>query len=1107
MTRIALIFRSLRFHWRVHLAAGLAAAVGTAVLVGALLVGDSVRFSLTSMATERLGDVDRALIGGDRFFREQLAADMSAAEQGSAQKYDPLILIPGVCIGEDDNARATQVQILGVTPNFSRDEHWPKAPLESGSIFLNDSLAKALRAKVGDTIRVRIQKPSAVSQDAPLGNKEQNAALLRAKVAAIIPDRGLGRFSFAANQTVPLNAFLPLADLQDKIQQKGRANILLQGPALSRLTANPSAESEALKKTWTLDDAQLKLRADAKLGFLEITTPRVFLDESVCDALLKEKGASALTTYFVNGLRANGKETPYSMITAAEAPLVPADLKENEIILTDWCADDLQAKAGDKVEIEYYTVGLLRKLETRKAEFTVKSIIPIAGLQADRGLMPEFPGIADVDSTHDWDSSIPIDMKKIRTKDEDYWKKYRGTPKAYIALKKGVNLWQNRFGKFSALRFPLEGDPEKAKIALAQKIRETITPASVGLQFTPVRALALQASSQALDFGMLFLGFSFFLIAAAVLLMALVFQFNVESRASETGLLIAVGFTPRAVRSLLWREGVLMAALGSLAGVAFGSFYAQAMLNALNTRWRDAVGTDALQYHGEAQSLVIGGISGVIVAALAIYFAVRKQAAKSPRELLASTGLETPQQKPPSKWWKIAGGISLVGGIGILIQAFRTHDASAAEAFFSAGSLLLIALLAGVRLLLAEGKTTEVATSISNLGVRGATRRAGRSLATAALLASGSFLVVAVGANKQDAAVGADQKESGTGGFALYAKSTVPIFEDLNTAKGRANMGVKDEGFEGVTIYPFRVKAGDEASCLNLNHAQRPKILGVPESFIQRGGFTFVTGADSRPGSWERIHDAFRPTNVSIEEPKQQISAICDFQSLTWALGMKTGDEIAVPDEKGNDQKIRVVCAIANSVLQGSILISEDDFLKLYPSEGGYREFLIDAPPGKAKQVAEFLESSLRDEGFSAMPAVRRLAEFNAVENTYLSTFQALGALGMLLGSLGLGIVVLRNVLERRGELAVLRAIGFSRAAIGWLILSEHLWLLVLGLGAGVLAALPAIAPMLGSTSVPVPWESIGLSLLLIFGCGLLASVLATWAMLRAPLVAALRNE
>jgi putative ABC transport system permease protein len=1114
MTQVALILRSLGHHWRAHLAAGLAAAVGTAVLVGALLVGDSVRYSLTSMAVERLGKVDDALIGGDRFFKSDLGVRLTGADQAmedgkgrnSDLDYEPLLLVAGIVVNDNSEARAPNVQIYGIRPGFSKiGEHGPSA-LVPGEIAVNESLARALKAKIGDNVRVRLQKPSAVSQDAPLGNKEQNLVLIRATVKEILPDRGLGRFGFAANQSVPLNAFLPLIDLQEKLNQKDRANVLVH------VGENRKAPNEALKSAWTLDDAQLRLRAEKKLGFLELTTPRVFLDQSVCDALKKD-GASAVATYFVNGIRANGKETPYSMVTAGEAPLVPGDLKENEIVLTDWCAEDLAAKVGDKVEIEYYVVGLLRKLETRKAEFTVKAVVPIAGLQADRELMPDFPGIADVDSTHDWDSSVPIDMKKIRQKDEDYWKKYRGTPKAYIALKKGVELWQNRFGKYTALRFPLSGDAEKAKAELRKNIHETITPASVGLQFTPVRALALQASSQAIDFGMLFLGFSFFLIAAAVLLMALVFQFNIESRASETGLLLATGFTPKAVRSLLWREGVLMAAIGSLAGVAFGSFYAQAMLTALNTRWRDAVGTDALQYHGEPASLAIGCVSGVIVAALAIYFAVRKQASLKPRELLASTGMETPQQAPPSKWWKIIGGVCFVGGIGVLVQAFRTNDASAAEAFFSAGSMLLIALLAAVRYVVAERRTesTKVVATISSLGVRGATRRSGRSLATAALLACGSFLVVAVGANKQDAAAGADRKESGTGGFALYAKSTVPVFEDLNTPKGRANVGVKDEGLEGVTIYPFRVKAGDEASCLNLNRAQRPKILGVPESFIKRGGFTFVTGAtDSAPAGWERIHDkpiVEKSILTSVMKREERICAICDFQSLTWALGKSTGDEIAVPDEKGNEQKIRVVCTIANSILQGAILISEDDFLKLYPSEGGYREFLIDAPPGKAAKVAEFLEASLQDEGFSATPAVKRLAEFNAVENTYLSTFQALGALGMLLGSLGLGIVVLRNVLERRGELAVLRAIGFSRGAIGWLVLSEHLWLLVLGLGAGVLAALPAVAPMLGSSSVPVPWEEIGLSLALIFGCGVFASVLATWAMLRAPLLAALRNE
>jgi ABC-type lipoprotein release transport system permease subunit len=58
------------------------------------------------------------------------------------------------------------------------------------------------------------------------------------------------------------------------------------------------------------------------------------------------------------------------------------------------------------------------------------------------------------------------------------------------------------------------------------------------------------------------------------------------------------------------------------------------------------------------------------------------------------------------------------------------------------------------------------------------------------------------------------------------------------------------------------------------------------------------------------------------------------------------------------------------------------------------------------------------------VPTEERLANFHRVENTYLSTFQMLGGLGLILGTLGMAAVLLRNVLERRRELALLRAVG-----------------------------------------------------------------------------------
>ena len=1131
MSRFTLILRSLAFHWRVQVAAGLAVAVGTAVLTGALIVGDSVRYSLKTMALERLGAVRSAVLGGDRFFRADLAQRMNQqtrAEFDSAElpHYLAMILVSGICIAEDSGARAGNVQLFGVPEEFwSQGQDRSAAPPKSGEIVLNQRLAEAIGAKAGDTVRLRIGKPGLLSLEAPVAPKESATAVLRAKVAAVMPDRGLGRFGFNASQSVPLNAYLPLTDMQEKLAQKGRANVLLE------LHNQPLHQKnrEELQRCWSLDDAQLRLRAEPKLGFVELATLRVFLDDAICNALFNQKPEtrnqkpSCVLSYFVNSMRANGKETPYSMVTAGEPPLVPADLKEDEIILNEWTAADLQAKPGDKIALEYFTAGLMRKLETHKAAFTVKAIVAVEGLYADRNLMPEFPGIADVDSTHDWDSSIPIDMRKIRQKDEQYWKDHRGTPKAFMALKPGVRLWKNRFGTYTALRFPLAGKPETAQAEVDKHIRETIDPAAVGLKFTPVREMALKAAAQATDFGGLFLGLSFFLIAAALILMTLIFRFNVESRAGETGLLLALGFTPRGVRRLLWCEGAVMAGLGSVPGVAGGVLFAKLLLHALTTQWRGAVGTSTLEYHAEPESLAIGYVAGLAAAMLAILYALRQQAALPARELLAATGGELPGRKGVSRRWVFVAVLSFVAAVALAGGVLAKGELSA-PAFFGVGALLLLSGLSGLRLLLAEkpalplhGNTgvppvgTLRLPTLTNLGVRAASRRSGRSLGTVGLLACGTFLVVAVGANQQDATRGAERKDSGTGGFALYARTTLPVYEDLNTPGGREKAGVPDEAVAGATIYPFRVKDGDEASCLNLNRAQQPRILGVPEPFLKRGGFTFAAFADGlavdKERPWSILQGRPLTPDPSPHGGEGSIPGICDFQSLTWALGKKAGQTVRVADESGAARGVRIVGAVANSILQGSILISEADFMTLYPAESGYREFLIDTPREQAGDVAKRLSAALRDEGFEATPAVQRLAEFNAVQNTYLATFQALGALGLLLGSLGLGLVVLRNMLERRAELALLRALGFSRGDIGRLVLSEHLWLLLLGLGVGVLAALAAVAPVLAAAGAPFPWETVGAALAALVVCGLVSALLATWAMLRAPLLPALRNE
>lgn len=278
-------------------------------------------------------------------------------------------------------------------------------------------------------------------------------------------------------------------------------------------------------------------------------------------------------------------------------------------------------------------------------------------------------------------------------------------------------------------------------------------------------------------------------------------------------------------------------------------------------------------------------------------------------------------------------------------------------------------------------------------------------------------------------------------------------------------------------------------------------MLGIrPEQLQVRGAFRFIDVIDGaeRENAWELL---------ARDEGGNIVPAIGDYATVIWALGKSVGDELEYSDEKGRSFKLRIVGILKNSILQGSLLIAEDEFVKRFPSEDGYRMFLADAPTEKINEVADKLSYRLRDFGMVLTPARQRLAAFNAVENTYLSIFQLLGGLGLILGSVGLGLVVLRNVLERRGELAMLRAVGLSKNALKQTVFYEHLGLMLCGLVCGVVAALVAVSPALKSPGANVPYYSLTITFAVIAISGLLWIWIATTFALSGKLLDALRNE
>jgi ABC-type antimicrobial peptide transport system permease subunit len=670
------------------------------------------------------------------------------------------------------------------------------------------------------------------------------------------------------------------------------------------------------------------------------------------------------------------------------------------------------------------------------------------------------------------------------------------------------------------------GDLQGTRDALEKQLRAALDPIQMGLAVHSVKEQSLQASSGATDFGEYFTYFSFFLVVSALLLTALFFRLGVEQRLREIGLLRALGFSVKQVRSLFLREGLALATLGGVVGLIGAVAYGALMMFGLRTWWVGAVGTTLLELRVTSQSLLIGALSGIVTALVCVWWTLRSLRESSPRSLLSGfiedrgsriedrgSRIESLRARrllifdPRSLILLLMSRVFIFGALGVaLLVAAASKVIGQVGGFFGAGTSLLIAILFLWSSWLRSDKKRTIqgqgAWPVARMGFRNATTRPGRSVLCIALVASAAFIIVSVDAFRRDGRAAAPDRNSGAGGYPLMAESLLPIIHDPNDQQGREELNLTEDKLAGVKITRFRLRPGDDASCLNLYQPRNPRLLGAPDGFIGESRFAFQSSLAKtdveKANPWVLL-------NANLGDGVVPVAA--DANSLTYVLHLKLGDELTVAASNGAPVRLRVVAALADSVFQGELLISETNFKKLFPDQEGYRFFLIDCAPEKSSEITAALEDKLSDFGFDAIGTEEKLAGFHRVENTYLSTFQTLGGLGLLLGTLGLATVLLRNVLERRRELALMRAVGYRSSHLSLMVIAENALLLGCGLLTGVLCALLAIIPALVARGGRLSALSLGLLLLAVLLAGLAASLVAVRAAVRSPLLAALRTE
>ena len=165
---------SLRYYAGTNALVVLGVAVAVAVLAGALLVGASVRESLKQIALGRLGATD-VVVSSPTFFRRALADEIGA----------PLIVAAGAVSHEESKRSAGRVMVYGIDDRFGAFHGVQGLSITGRDALVSEALAAELGAKAGDTITLRVAKPTDIPLSSLQGRREVTGQRIRLTIGRV----------------------------------------------------------------------------------------------------------------------------------------------------------------------------------------------------------------------------------------------------------------------------------------------------------------------------------------------------------------------------------------------------------------------------------------------------------------------------------------------------------------------------------------------------------------------------------------------------------------------------------------------------------------------------------------------------------------------------------------------------------------------------------------------------------------------------------------------------------------------------------------------------------------------------------------------------------
>ena len=194
--------------------------------------------------------------------------------------------------------------------------------------------------------------------------------------------------------------------------------------------------------------------------------------------------------------------------------------------------------------------------------------------------------------------------------------------------------------------------------------------------------------------------------------------------------------------------------------------------------------------------------------------------------------------------------------------------------------------------------------------------------------------------------------------------------------------------------------------------------------------------------------------------------------------------------------------------------VAEAKLTSVFGEPDSRRHYVKTVAGANHRQVAREIESVLLTTGAQSESLRYEADQLASTQNGFFYLMQGFMGLGLFVGVAAVGVIAFRTVVERRQQIGMLRALGYTRRMIGLTFLMESAFISFMGVLSGVVFALILARQIVtdefanqGVTSFVVPWDQVGVIGGLAFGAAVLMTLIPSRQAAGIPIAQALRYE